>query len=334
VADLTRKHGIRPLREVELEKRELGKSGLRVAPLALGTNVFGWTTDEPTAYRLLDAFVGAGFTLIDTADLYTAWAPGNEGGESEAIIGRWLKSRGRRDEVVIATKVGAQLAPDKTGLSRARIKRAVDDSLRRLQTDYIDLYQSHIDDAATPQQETLEAYASLIRDGKVRAIGASNFSAARLAEALAISDRLGLPRYQSLQPHYNLCERAQFEKELQPLCLREGLGVLSYWSLASGFLTGKYRTETDTLKSPRGAEVKKYLDRRGRRILEALDDAAAHHGATLAEIAIAWLIARPSLTAPIASATSLSQLEALIRATRLRLDPETMAQLDAASVDR
>lgn len=314
-----------------MERRRLGNSGFEVAPLALGTNVFGWTVDDGTAFRLLDAFVTAGCNLIDTADLYSAWAPGNNGGESETVIGKWLKARGRRDDVVIATKVGAELSPERKGLSRARIGGAVEDSLRRLQTDHIDLYQSHFDDPATPQQETLEAYARLIKQGKVRVIGASNFSAARLGEALTISDRLGIPRYQTLQPHYNLCERTDFETGLQPLCLKQGLGVLPYWSLASGFLTGKYRSETDVAGRAREGEVKKYLNARGLRILSALDEAAARHQATPAAIAIAWLLARPGVTAAIASATSLAQLETLIRATRLRLEDETIARLDAVS---
>ena len=314
-----------------MEKRRLGRSGLEFAPLALGGNVFGWTADEAMSHRLLDAFVAAGFSFIDTADIYSTWAPGHKGGESETVIGSWLKRRGSRDKVLIATKVCGEMGPDRKGLAPAYIRRAVEDSLRRLQTDHIDLYQSHYDDPATPQQDTLGAYARLIEEGKVRAIGASNFTAPRLAEALAISARDGLPRYESLQPHYNLCERPLYEPELEPLCLKEGLGVLPYWALAAGFLTGKYRSEADLGKSPRGAGAKKYLDARGQRILAALDAVAARHHATPGEVAVAWLLARPSVTAPIASATSLAQLEALIRATTLRLDGAAIAELDRAS---
>jgi len=314
-----------------MEKRRLGRSGLEFAPLALGGNVFGWTADEAMSHRLLDAFVAAGFSFIDTADIYSTWAPGHKGGESETVIGSWLKRRGNRDKVLIATKVCGEMGPDRKGLAPAYIRRAVEDSLRRLQTDHIDLYQSHYDDPATPQQDTLGAYARLIEEGKVRAIGASNFTAPRLAEALAISARDGLPRYESLQPHYNLCERPLYEPELEPLCLKEGLGVLPYWALAAGFLTGKYRSEADLGKSPRGAGAKKYLDARGQRILAALDAVAARHHATPGEVAVAWLLARPSVTAPIASATSLAQLEGLIRATTIRLDAAAIAELDRAS---
>ena len=314
-----------------MEKRRLGRSGLEFAPLALGGNVFGWTADEAKSHRLLDAFVAAGFSFIDTADIYSTWAPGHKGGESETVIGSWLKRRGNRDKVLIATKVCGEMGPDRKGLAPAYIRRAVEDSLRRLQTDHIDLYQSHYDDPATPQQDTLGAYARLIEEGKVRAIGASNFTAPRLAEALAISARDGLPRYESLQPHYNLCERPLYEPELEPLCLKEGLGVLPYWALAAGFLTGKYRSEADLGKSPRGAGAKKYLDARGQRILAALDAVAARHHATPGEVAVAWLLARPSVTAPIASATSLAQLEGLIRATTIRLDAAAIAELDRAS---
>ena len=314
-----------------MEKRRLGRSGLEFAPLALGGNVFGWTADEAMSHRLLDAFVAAGFSFIDTADIYSTWAPGHKGGESETVIGSWLKRRGSRDKVLIATKVCGEMGPDRKGLAPAYIRRAVEDSLRRLQTDHIDLYQSHYDDPATPQQDTLGAYARLIEEGKVRAIGASNFTAPRLAEALAISARDGLPRYESVQPHYNLCERPLYEPELEPLCLKEGLGVLPYWALAAGFLTGKYRSEADLGKSPRGAGAKKYLDARGQRILAALDAVAARHHATPGEVAVAWLLARPSVTAPIASATSLAQLEGLIRATTIRLDAAAIAELDRAS---
>ena len=254
-----------------MKKRKLGNSKLEVAPLAFGGNVFGWTVDEQTSFTLLDAFVAAGFNLIDTADVYSYWAPGNRGGESETIIGKWLKRSGKRGKVVIATKVGKEMGPNSKGLSKSYILRAVEDSLRRLQTDYIDLYQSHADDPETPLEETLEAYAQLIRQGKVRAIGASNYSATRLAQALQISDQYGFPRYESLQPLFNLYDRTDYEGELEPLCRERGLGVISYFSLASGFLTGKYRSQDDLAHSARGDMVKKYLNPRGIRILEALD---------------------------------------------------------------
>ena len=250
-------------REAAMKRRNLGNSGLEVAPLAFGGNVFGWTVDEGTAFQLLDAFVSSGFNLIDTADVYPKWVPGNQGGESETIIGNWLKRTGKRHEVVIATKVGVEMGPDKKGLSKNYITRAADDSLRRLQTDYIDLYQSHQDDPQTPLAETLEAYRQLIMEGKVKAIGASNYSADRLAEALKTSKSLGLPRYESLQPLYNLYDRAAFEDELEPLCVREGLGVINYYSLAAGFLSGKYRAQADLSERARGETVKKYLNERG-----------------------------------------------------------------------
>jgi aryl-alcohol dehydrogenase-like predicted oxidoreductase len=315
-----------------MEKRRIGRSELVVAPLCFGGNVFGWTADEATSFALLDAFVAQGFDFIDTADVYSRWAPGNQGGESETIIGRWLKRSGKRDRVVIATKVGMEMGPDRKGLSRRWIRQSVEDSLRRLQTDRIDLYQAHRDDPETPLEETLGAFAELIREGKVRAIGASNYGAARLAEALATSARAGLPRYESLQPEYNLYDRAGYEGELETLCREHQLGVIPYYSLASGFLTGKYRSPADAGKSPRGQDIAaKYLNERGRRILAALDAAAARHGATPAQVALAWLIARPGITAPIASATSLAQLEELAGAVRLRLDPATIAEIDSAS---
>ncbi|BDI29733.1 aldo/keto reductase [Capsulimonas corticalis] len=314
-----------------MANRTLGNSGIEVAPLAFGGNVFGWTIDEARSFELLDGFTAAGFNLIDTADVYSAWAPGNKGGESESIVGNWVKSRGNRDKVVIATKVGMELAPDKKGLSKEYIFRAVEDSLTRLQTDYIDLYQSHRDDAETPLEETLSAYATLIQQGKVRAIGASNYSAARLAEALEVSEKHGLPRYETLQPEYNLYERAGFEAELEPLVLKHNIGVINYFALASGFLTGKYRSEEDLTKSKRGQGNKKYLNDRGFAILKALDEISAKHGSTPARVAIAWLIARPSVTAPIASATSLDQLTDLIESTKLVLDTADIVRLDAAS---
>ena len=315
-----------------MEKRRIGRSDLMVPPLCFGGNVFGWTADEATSFALLDALVAAGFTFIDTADVYSAWAPGNKGGESEAIIGKWMKARGNRDRLVIATKVGMEMGPGKKGLSQAYIRAAVEDSLRRLQTDYIDLYQAHQDDPDTPLEETLDAFAGLVKDGKVRAIGASNYTAARLAEALAISERKGIPRYESLQPEYNLFDRAGYEASLEPLCREKGLGVISYYSLASGFLSGKYRSERDAGKSVRGGKiVGQYLNDRGVRILAALDEVAARYSATPAQVALAWLIARPSITAPIASATTTAQLEELIGATRLQLDREAIEALDRAS---
>ena len=314
-----------------MQKRKLGSSGLEIAPLMFGGNVLGWTAEEAMSFRLLDAFVGAGLTAIDTADVYSVWVPGHKGGESETVIGNWLKARGGREKVVIATKVGWDRKETGKGLARDHIVQKAEASLRRLQTDYIDLYQSHIDDSATPFEETLAAYQTLIDQGKVRAIGASNIAAPRLAEALGISAAKRLPRYETLQPHYNLYERADYERELEPLALKEKVGVIPYYALASGFLTGKYRSEADLSKSPRGGGAKSKLNERGLRILEALDEISASTGAKPASVALAWLMARPSITAPIASATNLDQLEELIAATRLRLDAEAIKQLDAAS---
>ena len=314
-----------------MRRRSLGNSGLEVAPLAFGGNVFGWTVDERTSFRLLDAFVAAGFNLIDTADAYSRFAPGNRGGESETIIGKWLKQGGRRDKVIIATKVGLEMGPQMKGLSKAYILRAVEDSLRRLQTDYIDLYQSHRDDPDTPLNETLEAYAQLMEQGKMRAIGASNYSAERLSYALTLSRRQGLPRYECLQMEYNLYDRGEYEETLEPVCIENGLGVLSYFSLASGFLTGKYRSAADVTNKARGDFVKKYLNDRGFRILDALDQVAKRLHSTAAQVTLAWLIARPTVTAPIASATSLAQLKQLIGATKLNLDEASMGLLNRAS---
>jgi aryl-alcohol dehydrogenase-like predicted oxidoreductase len=315
-----------------MQQRPLGGSGLTVAPLAFGGNVFGWTADEATSFRLLDAFVDDGFNLIDTADVYSRWIQGHSGGESETVIGRWLKKSGKRNRIVLATKVGMDMGDGKVGLAPKYIRQAVDDSLRRLQTDHIDLYQAHQDDPKTPLADTLATFAELIREGKVRAIGASNYSATRLDEALQTGAKLKLPRYESLQPLYNLVERAAYEDELEPLCRREGLGVINYFGLASGFLTGKYRSEADAGKSPRGGGiVKKYLNERGRRVLDALDSAAAQYKATPAQVALAWQMARPGLTAPIASATSLEQWYELAGAARLSLDAATIGAIDAAS---
>ncbi|HTW66810.1 MAG TPA: aldo/keto reductase [Bryobacteraceae bacterium] len=311
--------------------RKLGGSGLEVSPVCLGGNVFGWTADEPTSFAILDAFAGAGFNFIDTADIYSRWVPGHKGGESETVLGNWFKRSGKRKSVILATKVGLELAPDKKGLSKAYILREVEDSLQRLQTDYIDLYQSHIDDASAPLEETLEAYDQLIKQGKVRAIGASNYTGARLAEAFAVSKQHNLPRYECLQPHYNLYERAGYEKDLEPEVLKEGIGVIPYFALASGFLTGKYRSENDLAKGPRGQMVKKYLDERGFRILAALDEVSAQLGSTPGKVAIAWLIARPSITAPIASATSVEQLKELVDAANLHLDAAAIKTLNEAS---
>ncbi len=314
-----------------MKKRKLGNSGLEIAPLAFGGNVFGWTVDEQTAFTLLDTFVAAGFNLIDTADTYSRWVPGHRGGESETIIGKWLKRRGNRNKVIIATKVGSEMGPDKKGLSKDYILRAAEDSLRRLQTDVIDLYQSHQDDPDTPLEETLEAYSQLVKQGKIRAIGASNFGPERLSYALEASRKQGYPGYQSLQSLYNLYDRAEYERSLEPLCRKMGLAVISYSSLASGFLTGKYRSEDDLSKSPRGQGIKTYMNERGFRILKALDQVAEQRHSTPATVSLAWLMARPGITAPIASATGLEQLNDLIEATRLVLDPSQIDLLNRAS---
>ena len=314
-----------------MKKRTLGNSGIKLYPLAFGGNVFGWTVTESMSFTLLDAFVEAGFSLIDTADVYSRWVPGHKGGESETIIGKWLKRSGKRKKVVIATKVGKEMGPNRKGLSKSSIMRAVEDSLQRLQTDYIDLYQSHADDPAIPLEETLEAYAQLIREGKVRTIGASNYTAERLAQALQVSDAQGYPAYQSLQPLFNLYDRTDYERELEPLCREKGLGVISYFSLASGFLTGKYRSEGDVAKSARRDMVKKYLNERGLRILGALDRVAQQYDVTLATVALAWLINRPGITAPIVSATNLDQLSELIEATKFNLIPSSIDLLNQAS---
>ena len=313
-----------------MQKRKLGQSGLEVSPLCFGGNVFGWTADENTSFKLLDAFVAAGFNFIDTADSYSTWVAGHKGGESETIIGKWLKARGNRDKVIIATKVGSEVA-GKKGLSKTYILSEVEESLRRLQTDYIDLYQSHRDDPGTTVEETLEAYAELVKQGKVRVIGASNFTAERLESSLQASRKHGYPRYESLQPNYNLYDRSDYESKLEPVCVKEKLGVIPYFSLASGFLTGKYRTQADLEKSARGKFVQKYMNERGLRIIDALERVAKDHNSTPAQVALAWLIARPSITAPIASATSLEQLNQLVQATKLKLDPAAISLLDQAS---
>jgi aryl-alcohol dehydrogenase-like predicted oxidoreductase len=312
-----------------MDMRQIGRSGLSVAPLAFGGNVLGWTADAQTSCAILDAFVADGFNLIDTADVYSAWAPGHQGGESETIIGDWLKTSGRRHQVVIATKVAKW--GKFPGLSPKNIQAAADDSLRRLRCEHIDLYQAHEDDASVPLAETLGAFSRLIEQGKVRAIGASNYGAARLAEALAVSAQHRLPRYECLQPEYSLIERAGYEAELEPLVRREQIGMIGYFALASGFLTGKYRGAADLDKSVRGDRVSRYLDARGLAILASLDALASAHKATPAQIALAWLMARPGVTAPIASATSVEQLRELMAATRVHLSADDIATLDRAS---
>jgi aryl-alcohol dehydrogenase-like predicted oxidoreductase len=314
-----------------MEMRPLGRSGIAVAPLALGGNVFGWTADEATSFRLLDAFVDAGLNLIDTADVYSSWVPGNKGGESETIIGNWLARTGKRDRVVIATKVGYDMKEGGKGLSRAHILKSVDLSLARLRTDRIDLYQSHVEDPDTPHEETLAAYAELVSAGKVRAIGASNFKPQTLRDALATSTRLGLPRYETMQPLYNLYDREGFEAELGLLCREEGVGVIPFFALAAGFLTGKYRTEADLATSARGQRAKNYLNERGLRIVAALEEVAAGLGSTPGKVAIAWLMAQPGITAPIASGRTIGQVRDLIDATRLALDAAAMGRLARAS---
>ena len=315
-----------------MEHRALGQSGLSIAPLVFGGNVFGWTIDEATSFDLLDGFVDAGLNAIDTADVYSSWAPGNKGGESETIIGKWLKRNpAKRDKVLILTKVGSDMGDGHKGLSGRWIEQAVEDSLRRLQTDVIDLYQSHFPDAGTPYEETLRAYDALIKAGKVRAIGGSNLDAAQLGESLKVAGETGLPRYETLQPEYNLYDRGKFDGPLRDLALREDIGVITYFSLASGFLSGKYRSKTDLAQSKRGQAVEKYLNPKGERILAALDSVAQRVEAEPAEVALAWLIARKGVTAPIASATSLKQLECLVRAAQLELSSDDVADLDAAS---
>ena len=315
-----------------MQLRALGRSGLQVSPLCFGGNVFGWTADEATSFKLLDAWVDAGFNFVDTADVYSRWAPGHAGGESETVIGKWLRHSGKRNRIVLATKVGKDMGNGKVGLRPEYIRQAVEASLQRLQTDHIDLYQSHDDDTTVPLADTLGAYADLIQAGKVRAIGASNYSAARLQEALQTSERLGLPRYESLQPLFNLYDRAVFEDALQPLCVEHQVGVINFYALAAGFLTGKYRTAADAAKSARGANTTaKYLNERGLRILAALDTVAERYGATPGQVAVAWQMVQPGITAPIASATSLEQLQQLVKATQLVLDDDALATLGQAS---
>ena len=314
-----------------MKLRRLGRSALQVPPLCFGCNVFGWTADEATSFALLDALLERGVNFLDTADVYSRWAPGHQGGESEAVIGRWMKARGNRDRVILATKVGMDMGEGRVGLKPAYIAEAVEASLTRLGTDYIDLYQSHKDDPETPQAETLGAFQRLIEAGKVRAVGASNFSADRLGEALAIAERENLPRYESLQPEYNLYDRSGFEGPLKTVCRENEVGVITFFSLAAGFLTGKYRSEADLGKSPRGSRnIPKYMNERGTRILSALDEVATAKAAEPASVALAWLMAKPAVTAPIASATSLRQLETLLTAAELTLSDAEVRLLDEA----
>ena len=315
-----------------MKTRPLGRSGLRIAPLVFGANVFGWTVDQPTAIRLLDRFVDGGLNAIDTADVYSRWVTGNKGGESETMIGHWLKaSPARRAQVVLITKVGMAPGPDGKGLSAKSIAAGVEASLRRLHTDHIDLYLSHKPDAATPIEETLRAYETLIQAGKVKAIGSSNSTAAGLRDALDATAAKKLPRYEVEQPEYSLCERGKFEGPLRDLCVAENLGVIVYYSLASGFLSGKYRSKADLKGRARAGGVEKYMNERGFRILDALDAVAKAHGAKPAEVALAWLIAREGVTAPIASATTVEQVDSLVRATQLELTPEEIQSLTDAS---
>lgn len=315
-----------------MEQRALGKSNIKVAPLAFGGNVFGWSADKDMSHKLLDQFVVAGFNLIDTADVYSIWVPGHKGGESETIIGEWLSKRGGRDKVVIATKLGIPMAPDKKGLSKGYIATAVEDSLKRLKTDYIDLYQSHRDDPDTPVEETLEAYGKLVKAGKVREIGASNFEAPRLKASLEASAKHGYPRYQTIQPNYSLMERGSYEGDLEKLCRAETVSCIGYYSLASGFLSGKYRSEADLGKSAaRSSRVKGYLNDKGMKVLAALDDVAKRFSASPAQVSLAWLMAKPTVAAPIASATSPAQLSEIMKAATIKLDAAAVEQLDKAS---
>jgi aryl-alcohol dehydrogenase-like predicted oxidoreductase len=311
-----------------MQMRRLGRSSLSIAPLVLGGNVFGWTADEPTSHAILDAIVDAGFNAIDTADVYGAWAPAGFGA-SETVLGSWFKASGKRNKVVLATKVGWQTATGE--LKAAHIEKAVEASLKRLQTDYIDLYQAHKDDPATPQEETMEAFARLVKAGKVRAIGSSNFTAERILSANAIAAAIGGPRFETEQPEYNLMARKTVEPALAELAVREEIGLIPYFGLAAGFLTGKYRSEADLAKSPRGARAKAYLNAKGLSVLGALDMVAARHGATPAQVALAWQLAKPFIAAPIASATSVEQLHEILPAADLVLEAEDVAQLDAAS---
>lgn len=314
-----------------MEKRRLGAGGMEVPVICLGGNVYGWTLAEADAFRQFDRALDLGLNFIDTADVYSRWAPGHKGGESETIIGKWFAKSGRRKDVILATKVGMDMGDGRKGLEPAYIRQAVEDSLKRLQTDYIDVYQAHKDDEETPLAETLGVFDELVKQGKARYIGASNYSGARLAEALETSRKNGLASYISLQPHYNLAEREQFETELLPVVQKYGLGVIPYFSLAAGFLSGKYRSQQDTEKTARGAMVQKYLNDWGFGVVAALDEVANATGSTPARVALAWLIAQPGITAPIASATNDKQLNDLAEASKLKLDRTSIQKLNEAS---
>lgn len=314
-----------------MQTTDLGKSGIKVVPLMLGGNVFGWTVDQARSFDILDAFAERGFNFIDTADVYSRWVPGNRGGESETILGNWFKERGNRDSIVLATKVGMDMGEGRKGLAKAYILQAAEASLKRLQTDRIDLYQSHVDDEATPIEETLEAYQQLVEQGKVRVIGASNYKGARLTEAIETAEKSGLPVYQTLQPNYNLHQREDYERDLRPVAERFGLGVVPYFSLAAGFLTGKYKTKEDAKGAKREGMVGKFFDERGVRILKALEEVAGETGAQQAAISLAWLLGQPTITAPIASATDTDQLQSLFAAVDLKLTTEQMGRLTEAS---
>ena len=316
-----------------MQQRLLGQTGLSVPSVMLGGNVFGWTLNESESFRILDAAFDAGLNFIDTADIYSTWVPGHAGGESETIIGRWFARSGKRDRVIIATKVGMEMGGDNHGLSPKYMERAVEDSLLRLQTDRIDLYQSHQDDPNTPLEETLGAFDKMISQGKVRYIGASNYTGARLKEALETSKRDGLPRYETLQPHYNMMEREPYESDLAPVAVAYGLGVIPYFSLASGFLTGKYRSEADLQGKPRGGGAGKYLNEHGKAVLAALDEVAGEYHSTPARVALAWLMTRPAVVAPIASATSEDHVRDLAEATKLTLSQDALDRLTMASAD-
>lgn len=314
-----------------MQKRQLGKTALHIHPIVFGGNVFGWTIDQQQSFKILDAFTDAGFEAIDTADVYSRWAPGNSGGESETVIGNWLEKRGKRDDLILMTKVGSDMGDGKKGLRKDYIIQAAEASLKRLKTDYIDLYQTHFDEESTPVEETLSAYDELVKSGKVRFIGTSNMSPKRIEESLKTSADKNLPRYETLQPHYNLYAREKFESQYENLATREHLGVITYFSLESGFLTGKYRTKDDLGKSPRGGDMDKYFDERGIRILDALDKVSGKHGVQPAAVSLAWLIHRPSVVAPIVSATKLEQLPSLFAAPGLKLDTEDINLLNSAS---
>ncbi|CAN5370753.1 aldo/keto reductase [soil metagenome] len=314
-----------------ISMRPLGETGLSIAPLVLGGNVFGWTADEKASFAVLDAFVDHGFNCIDTANSYSTWGPGNKGGESETIIGKWMKARENRDRIIVVTKVGSEMGPGQKGLKSGYIARAVDESLRRLGTDYIDLYLAHWEDSETPLEDTMAGFGKVVRDGKACAIGASNHSALSLKNADDVSRKLGVAHYQVIQPHYNLAERDKFEGELQRYCIEHRLGVITYFSLARGFLSGKYRAQSDLAKSARGEGVAQYLNERGFKMLAALDAVSAAHGATPAQVSLAWIMAKPGVTAPIASATSVEQVSDIAKSASLTLSSDDMAALDAAS---